>query len=188
MQASRQNLETAADLLIKKGADVNTVGFMGDSPLMQAVSQNNPKMINSLLSAGADPNYYNEQSLGEYATALMIAAKNDSVDAINLLIDGGANVNTQHKTVGMTALMVAAEHNSNSAIRLLLEYGADLEAKTFGMTGKGLTAICFAAMEGHKELVMFLQENGAKKKPLRAVDRKKLPRDMVKWLKAKKLL
>ena len=188
MQASRQNLETTADLLVKKGSDVNTVGLMGDSPLMQAVSQNNLEMMESLLSAGADPNYYNEQSLGEHATALMIAAKNDAVDAISLLIDKGAKVNIQHQMVGLTALMVAAKYNSKEALEMLLEHGAEKETKTFGMIGKGMTAICFAAMEGHKEVVTFLHKKGAKKKPLRAVDRKKIPRDMVKWLKAKKLL
>jgi hypothetical protein len=46
--------------------------------------------------------------------------------------------------------------------------------------------LCFAVKAGHYEVSKFLIENDAKIKPLRSIQRNKIPPKMVKWLKANK--
>ncbi len=187
MDASRRNLDTTADLLVKKGADTNTKGFMGDNPLIMAAKNNNVKLVKILISEGADVNYYNEESIGGPATALMQASQMNAADVAKLLIDHGADINIHHKVNGMTPLMFAVRSHALEMVKLLVASGANIEAKSFGFY-PSYTALSFSAIENAQEIAEFLMNNGAKTKPIRAVRRKEIPAPMVKWLKTKAVL
>ncbi len=168
--------------------DVHAQDAMGETALMHACCQNLDATVELLIKKGADVNYYNEKSIGGPATALMHAAESNALETAKLLIENNAEIEAHHKVNGMTPLVFAAKNNAKEVVELLLQSGANLEAKTFGPIGAGKTALVFAVIENHREIVDLLIQKGAKTKPLRAIDRKKIPATMVKWLKTKGVL
>ena len=83
-------------------------------------------MINILLEAGANAN----ASLLEGETALMTAARAGRPEAVELLLDQGADPNAKESGLGETALMWAAARNHSAAIRTLIGRGADVNARS----------------------------------------------------------
>ncbi|MBQ4818945.1 ankyrin repeat domain-containing protein [Aquimarina sp. MMG016] len=165
--------------------DVHSLDPLGETHLMSACRLDADAAIDLLIKKGADVNYYNEKSIGGPATALMCAAETNAVKTIQLLIENKVEIDAKHKVNGMTALMFAAKNNAKEGLSILIESEANMETKTFGLIGPGQTALVFAIKESNKEIADFLIKKGAKAKPLRAVDRKKIPIPMIKWLKSK---
>jgi ankyrin repeat protein len=60
----------------------------------------------------------------------MLAARTGSVEAINALVDAGANVNAKETLRGTTALMWAADEAHPEAVQALLKRGADFRARS----------------------------------------------------------
>jgi ankyrin repeat protein len=88
-------------------------------------------------------------------TALMIAVGFGSVDAMKILIDGGADVN-ETSQAGVTALHWCA--GEIKKVRLLLEHGADVHARS----QMGRTPLLVAAYtNGASETVKLLLSKGA---------------------------
>ena len=122
---------------IEAGADVNSIGLIGESPLMSAtLSQISVlEKVKILLESGADPN----NSLGSklsVETPLSHAASNFDIDTARLLLEAGANVN---KAIGYGGFSSALRDASISSykvgrgylpnkqeqmIKLLIEFGA----------------------------------------------------------------
>jgi len=99
------------------------------------------------------------------ATPLMHAAAIGSLDAMQLLLDKGADVNAKN-AAGATALMWAA--TDLAKVRLLLDHRADVNVAS----GLGHTALELAAMsDGSAEIVRLLLSHGADPK---AVDKGKM--------------
>ena len=82
--------------LIQGGADVNGRDEEGMTPLMWAVTNNAPEVVNVLLDAGANVDE-REDSLGR--TALMLAAdrEDSNPEVVKALLDAGANANVMDK-------------------------------------------------------------------------------------------
>src|SRR5262245_18067518 len=80
--AVRLNDPATADLLIRAGAKVNAANRDGATPLQLAALNGSAAMIEKLVKAGADPNAPLSSS-GD--TALMLAARTGTVDAIKVL-------------------------------------------------------------------------------------------------------
>lgn len=89
-------------------------------------------------------------------TALHTAAGIDSVDAIRMLLDAGADIGARDVT-GMTPLHVAAMYSRGKAAVLLLERGADLNARD----SFGDTPLHTAAVFGRTKMVHWLIRRGA---------------------------
>ena len=79
-----------------------------------------------LLEAGADPN----ERLPGGETPLMMAARTGRLAVMDVLLDGGADVNAAEERRGTTALMWAAANEHPDAVRLLVERGADVSARS----------------------------------------------------------
>ena len=186
-----------ATLLISAGASPKATTRLGAiTPLSIACKNGNAAMVKAMLDAGADPN----SASADGATALMTAAISGSADTVTLLLTRGADVNARESAHQQTALMFAAAENRASVIAALASHGTDLEAATkvvpleedklddngnplpkketeasSTVTGGntvmgGMTALLFAAREGHLDAVRALVGAGAKVNQLSAGD------------------
>jgi len=165
-------------MLLEHGADVNAelnAGILGPSraatgnrnltkgstPFLKAATTSDVEMMRLLLEWGADPYKTN----ATHTNAMMMVAglnwqpqasigpQDDAVEACQLLLDLGFDVNTTND-LGQTALHGAAarteEKDANKLIQFLVDHGADLYAKTKGpgQAGAGAAAAAAAAAGG----------------------------------------
>jgi Ankyrin repeats (3 copies) len=91
-------------------------------------SQNQPTMLEWLLEKGVSPQLTDQSG----DTALIHAVEKQSVEAVNLLLNAGVDVN--HRTMGRTALGLCA---TREIVMLLLEAGADPQE----LAGEGRRAL-----------------------------------------------
>lgn len=124
-------------LLLEAGCAFDTQNIKGFSPLMDAAYGGHVDAVRLLLDKGANPD------LGVYAsdpksgngrggeTALMLACGKDRpadrLEIVNMLLDGGAQINLQDHT-GRTALMHAKLFGHESHVKALMDAGADTSA------------------------------------------------------------
>ena len=175
---------TLAQLLLEAEADVAAATRVGAiTPLSMAASNGSAAMIEALVAARASVNMPTTTG----ATPLMAAATSGSVEAVRLLLDHDAFVNARETANGQTALMFAAWENRADVIRLLVERGAHTgltswvvsmieprldddgnpvpprrpRAPGANTVMGGMTALLFAARDGHLEAVRALVESGA---------------------------
>ncbi|HEX6322367.1 MAG TPA: ankyrin repeat domain-containing protein [Vicinamibacterales bacterium] len=175
--------------LIRAGANVNVRNTYGVSPLAIAARHGNAAIIEQLMKAGADPNdtlhYINADE-----TPLMHAARSGKVDAVNLLLLSGAQVNARESWNGQTALHWAAAEGHGAVVEALIAGGADIRhpsnarstpflfavrkgdmrsVKAFLAAGADVnekrvdlaTPLLVAIINGHEDLVDLLLEKGA---------------------------
>lgn len=84
--ATKNNLELLR-MLLSVGANPNLSNAQNATPLYAACMLGNPGIINLLLQHGADPNIAMDRYL---ATPLMLAAVNDRLETVKILMDFGA--------------------------------------------------------------------------------------------------
>ena len=176
--------DTLAQLLLAAEADVGVATRVGAmTPLSLAASNGSAAMIEALVAAKAGVNIPTTTG----ATPLMAAATSGSVDAVRVLLDHDAFVNARETANGQTALMFAAWENRSDVIRLLVERGGhtgltswvmSMNPPTIDEDGNpvpprrlrapggnsvmgGMTALLFAARDGHLGAVRALVESGA---------------------------
>jgi len=147
------DLEDTARKLIETGADVNTKGDYGETPLTLALANGNVSLTARLLKAGADP----KATRWNGETALMIAANAGSVEEVKLLLDAGLDVNAAESEKGQNALMWAAAEGHPDVVDLLIQKGANVNAAT----KSGFTALAFATMKNDGASVRLLVKAGA---------------------------
>jgi ankyrin repeat protein len=90
---------------LENGADANTRNFSGTSPLLLTLDENKSSFAKTLLLHGANPNDVFQDGTGR--TALMKACKEGIEDAVEALLDHGADPLAQDRS-GCTAQDYAA--------------------------------------------------------------------------------
>ncbi len=122
-----------------------------DSPLFQAIRNNDLPLIQRQLKDGADVNFQGRRN----TTPLMYAAAFGTVDAMRLLIDAGADVNAKN-AFDATALMWGAADLAK--VKLLIDKGSGVNATS----KQGRTALIIAASHnGAEPIVRLLVAKGA---------------------------
>ncbi len=140
MVLSRTPNTKAVELLIKEGADVNAIEkWRGQSALMWAAAQNQPQMLQLLISKGANinarslPNNWERQVSSEprmkilppgQMSALHYASREGCTDCVAALIKAGADLNIVEGD-GLTPLVMAGLNARWDSMKLLLEAGAN---------------------------------------------------------------
>jgi ankyrin repeat protein len=152
-----------AKTLINAGADVNAKDDFNATPLGEATEFGNIKIIyilaknNALLNEGAQPSLDVNFNPDEVYIPLHQAAKNKDVNAIQALLNVGADPNAKDNQKE-TALHHATENGQIDIVRMLLYAGADPSATS--ATGK--TPLNIATKIGYPEIVQTLIDNGAR--------------------------
>ena len=156
-------------LLVSKGANLNTTGFLGAGewlPLQLAANHGNFDMVSTLLGHGADPNAIG----GFHGTALNAATdcKKPNCEILETLIVAGANINeavplerrSKYPNDGVgdsTALATAAIKGHLDAVELLLNHDADPNIQC----GNYYPAIAGASARGYTDIIKVLLLNHA---------------------------
>jgi len=154
MYAAREGATEAARALIELGAEIDAVDPDGTTALVHAISNAHYDTAGVLIARGAAPNIADTagmaalyaavdmSSLGEVygRPARKVRDKLTALDVIRLLLEHGAQPNTQLKSPalqrnhtpgepllgeGTTPLMRAARNGDFAALRILLDHGAD---------------------------------------------------------------
>lgn len=165
--AVRANDLTAAQRLLREGANPDAANRYGVTPLSLAAENASAPMTQALLKAGAHPT----------DAILMTAARTGNAEIVTMLLARGANANARESSLGETALMWAAAENHPEAVRALIEHGADPNARSdklvypkdrFGLEGVttilphgSWTALMYAGRQGALEAARTLAEMGA---------------------------
>jgi ankyrin repeat protein len=123
-EAVRRGEVEAARLLLDYGADVNATTYDLREPLFLAVLSRKANVIKLLLDRGAEPDSFFTE---DPPTALHLAAHYGDVDAMEALLDRGANVDPRDFEGG-TPLFRAVESGHLNAVELLLQRGANTRA------------------------------------------------------------
>src|SRR5439155_10145731 len=96
------------------------------TPLLMASKNGDAPMIETLLSAGADPN----SATTNGTSALMLAAASGKPDAVTVLLNHKAEINARETAKGETALAFAAAYGRADVVRVLTARGADVRVTT----------------------------------------------------------
>ena len=138
MTAARTGNAAAIRVLLVRGADPNLRdGFRGQTALMWAAARNNAAAVHALAELGADLHAKTEtveRAPGGnrlfYAppptgfTALLFAARGGHIDAVQVLLAAGADINDMLSD-GQSALVVAVANANWELADYLLDRGAD---------------------------------------------------------------
>ncbi|CAN6251583.1 unnamed protein product [Urochloa humidicola] len=143
------NIDTMRYLL-DHGADPDKPVSFGCTSIHIAAGEGKCKMVELLLSKGADVNI-----LSEIGTPLHVAAMENQDATMKILLDHGADCNHECFAV-LTPLLTALKAHSLNCVKLLIKAGADV---TKGV-GKE-TPLIFAAGEGLTDFYECLLEAGA---------------------------
>ena len=128
MIASRYNNDLEViKILLDQGANVNSRDDSGHSSLMYSLAEDNvnQKVTKVLIEAGANVNIKNIEGF----SPLILASMGNRLEAIELLIDAGAELNTRDGILGYTSLIWAIERGNEKAAKLLIEFGADVNVR-----------------------------------------------------------
>ena len=150
MAAAQEGHAEVAKALLSADANLNAATNDDWTALMVATQEGHAEVAKVLLSANANPNAAKDDGI----TALMVAAIHGHSKVAKVLLSAGANPNTVKNSA--TALTLAKQETSNPSI-----FDRALINAINGANGEGLTALMFAAQEGHAEVAKVLLDNGA---------------------------
>jgi ankyrin repeat protein len=144
-------LDHGADPLARLGSECTTLNV--------AVQSGNPPIVSLLLKRGVEVNGQCEfpDFPGDMETPAMAAALLGHVECLRLLLEHGADVNTQGGDFERNALLGAATTDREEAVRLLLARGANVHAQD----AQGHTALDWALRRGDTPIVQLLRRAGA---------------------------
>jgi ankyrin repeat protein len=151
----RDNSEMINFVIKKYPESVNVIDNFGETPLHIAVScslPNNRAIIRILLENGANANI---QERRKY-TPIYYAQR--CYDAIKILVEYGADVNTRISNSGWTPLFYAIDKNDAEFIKLVMEKKPDIYARDICEN----TVLHYAVLRSTPEMVQYLLDNGCK--------------------------
>lgn len=148
---------TAAEQMLRDGADIAAAAFGGSNALHLAALDNAPETVRFLLEHGADVNAPDPSASD--ATALFFAADGNSSGVLRELLKHHADLEKRNK-LDKTALVVAVENSCRDSVRLLLEAGADPNVIVRQAEGLSLPLSIIAVVRKDPEILRMLIRGG----------------------------
>jgi hypothetical protein len=148
-----------ADAMRLHGDSAKVIGGaakLGPGLLVDAAKEGDTKIVRELLATGADVNHTKEGDEGR--TALYKAAWKGHLEAVQALIDAGADVDKGGTTDWATPLLMAVENNHTQVAQALIDAGADVDK---GTTTNERTPLLVAAQNNHIQVAQALIDAGA---------------------------
>jgi len=138
-----------------QGADVNSVGTDGTTPLMWAIKARNWQGTEALLKAGADPNFATEKFKG--ISPMVLMSGGNSLEGLALMLRYGGDAKGDSRPyMRDRPLYLAASQGRLENLKLLVAAGADInDHDPFGGS-----AARIAVVTSHFEVVAWLLEHG----------------------------
>ena len=147
--------ESAAETLLTGNRGlVSRISSDGWTPLHLAAHFSKAGVVRVLLNKGAKVDALSENALRN--TALHAAAAGQALEAANVLVTHGANVNARQHG-GWTPLHAAAQSGAVEFARLLIENGADVNVRAENQQ----RPIDLALTKGQQAMVDLLESHGA---------------------------
>ncbi len=140
--------------LVGKTVNLVNAASTTETALTYSIKRSTVEMVKTLLDLGANPNQ--AQPVSQF-TPLMVAAKHQNTEAVQLLLEHNANVNITG-TFGRNPLHVAALHDSLEVAHILLK--TNIQINTRG----NLCPLAVASRQGYLNFVNALLTE-AKEKP-----------------------
>lgn len=94
--------------LLSANADPNVLNTSGETPLHEAVQDNNYEVVKLLLNAGANPSLKDRPEnspMDEMMPPLFVAVRHKRIDIIKLLVEHGANVREEWKGISLLEIV-----------------------------------------------------------------------------------
>ncbi len=154
--AARQSDMAQLERMLAQGAATNSRNRLGKTALLIAVEKSNLTMVKRLLAAGSDVNL---ASL-ERVTPLMAACYGGQAELVTLLLQAGARTEPVDQ-MNKTAAVYAAAQGQTAALEALLSVDSAGAVKLNATYDHGLTALMWAAGQGHVGTVKMLLARGA---------------------------
>lgn len=145
-EALREDNVPAVVSEIQSGVSPNSSTYT-DTPLTYAIKRDSMEMVAALLELGANPNLV--QPVSQFSP-LMVAAKHNNPEALELLLARNANVNYSG-VFGRNPLHVAALHNGLDVAHILLTK-TNVEVNTRGK----LCPLAVASRQGYLDFVKLI--------------------------------
>lgn len=152
---------TTLTTLLQFGVQVDKFSIehecVNESALMIACARQHTSCIRILLLHGANPNLqgYNETFPLLETVSHTHTTTDKMIEHINMLIDGGANVNLCN-CMNITPLLTAITQNKIEIVRCLLAHGADMSMQCVF----GITPFLRAISSGSVDIAVLLIDNG----------------------------
>jgi len=155
-------------LLVGSGACVGGSDGRSSAMVFLAVRKNNIPVLKYLLeeeSAPVSSRCCDSRDRNTFRTPLSLAVENGQEEAVELLVEHGADVQGSDMTQSehsFTPLCLAVDKGNRTMVELLLKCDARInETKSACDWGSGLAALHVAAYKGHSEIIEILLEHGA---------------------------
>lgn len=139
--------------LLSAGANPNSIGERGMTPLQRASRFNMLSIATLLLDHGADPNYTGIDG----STSLMLASNWNHAIIVELLLSKGASINEVMEG-GWTALMFACDQCHVSIVNVLLQAGANPNVCTDSGKWAPIHSACSKSGDNTSILISLLSE------------------------------
>ncbi|MDX2198413.1 MAG: ankyrin repeat domain-containing protein [Phycisphaerae bacterium] len=142
-------------LLLARGADPNTCDGFDHTPLMDVCTLGNAELAKLLMQHGAAPNC---RDAAEDLTPLHHAARSakPAADVIDVLLDGGAEIDPKNDGLGETPLYWAVISGNRVTAARLIERGADLARRDWN----GASLLHLAVQFGQLDVLDLLLAAG----------------------------
>ena len=150
-QAIKHNNIKAVKFFIENNANVEIAAYDGTTPLLLAIEENKPKIVELLIKEGK-ANIYGSYAGETDKYPIYCAVKNKNLNMIKILLDNNFDLNREP-----SILSYAIENGNENIIKYLVEKGSDVDYTSIN----GMSVLYDAVLNLNPKLVEYLLEKGA---------------------------